>query len=182
MALAFPSEDTAKHAVKVWSLVKSIKVGMMTFDETAEVPGGQADELNSRPMRALFEEHADAIWFIVPRKFLSSHSLLNGIHSALLTFSGGAEGDHVALRGQVTAVDDRAKLKALWTGHADIAFPKGPSDTDATLLRFTPEQAAFWAGGSDVLSFIVNFLEAKLTGNPPVVGEHAVVTPPAVQA
>lgn len=171
MTVTFPSEDVAKHAVKIWSIVKSIKVGMLTANEGIE--GARTDGVNARPMRARFEEHADAIWFIVPRATFGGPA--QAPRAALLTFSNGADGDHVALQGTTAQVEDRAKLKDLWDGHADIRFPKGPTDPDATLMQFIPVKAAFWAGGSDVLSFVVNFLEAKLTGDPPVVGEHASV-------
>ena len=175
MTVTFPSEDVAKSAVKIWSIVKSIKVGMLTASDANRVVEGSADRVNSRPMRARFEEHADAIWFIVPRATFSGQTQASQTQTALLTFSNGADGDHVALQGTTAQVDDKVKLKSLWDGHADIRFPKGSADPDATLMQFTPIKAAFWAGGSDTLSFIVNFLEAKMTGDAPVVGEHATV-------
>jgi len=174
MTTNFPSEDMAKNTVKIWSIMKSVGVAMMSVgnphsdDATAGV--------NSRPMRARFEDKADVVWFIVPRSIFSSWA--EG-HQTLLTFSGGSHGDHVALQGEISEVEDRAKLKALWDGHADIMFPRGASDPEATLLCFKPSKATFWAGGSDIVSYVVNFLEAKVTGEAPTVGVHATVPPVA---
>jgi len=167
----FPSENTAKNAVKVWSLAKAIHVAFLTVKAaSSEEPATAAAGFDARPMRALFEENADAIWFIVPRAFPALRTV-----DALLTFSNGPDGNHVAFYGTTSRVDDPVKLKSLWTAHADIAFPKGSTDGDATLLKFEPAKASFWAGGSDTLSFVINFLEAKMTGEAPEVGKHGFV-------
>lgn len=171
MTNKFPGEDTARNAVRVWSLVKSIKVAMMTTAGTSQ-SGASESVWNARPMRSLFEEPANAIWFIVKR---DSAVLEEGTHSVLLTYSSGDHGDHVALYGKLMTVNDHAKLETLWNGHADIAFPKGPADAAACLMRFEPEKAEFWADGSDMISFVINFLEAKITGHAPTVGTHATV-------
>lgn len=168
MAELFPSQDRAKDAVRVWSLIQSIKVGMLSDSLTAP---GRAD-LQVRPMRGRFEEHADAIWFIVSRKEVPSADDMS--KECLLTFSSGADGDHVALTGTLSASSDRSKLKGLWDAHAGVEFPAGAEDPDATLLKFSPRQAKFWTEGG-LIGFIIDFIEAKFTGEARKIGEHGAV-------
>jgi general stress protein 26 len=170
MATAFPSEDTAKDAVRVWSIVQSIKTGMMSGCAGAVTNG----LMDVRPMRGRFEDHPDAIWFIVPRGSIGDLELAG--QEQLLTFSSGGDGEYVALVGKMSAVPDRAKLKSLWDAHADVEFPQGAEDPNATLMKFEPRTAQFWTHGG-FLGFVVNFLEAKFTGEPKKIGEHGVVAP-----
>jgi len=170
MTTSFPSEGTAKNAVRVWSLIQSIKTGMMSggTDVSAE------NDMGVRPMRGRFEDNPDAIWFIVSRGSLADPEFSG--HDRLLTFSSGGDGEHVALLGTVSSVPDRDKLKSLWDAHADVEFPKGAEQADATLLKFEPRTAQFWTHGG-LFGFVVNFLEAKLTGEPRKIGERGIVTP-----
>jgi general stress protein 26 len=156
----------------VWSLAKSIGVAMLTTPSKVETPESNELALQTRPMRALFDEKDSAVWFIVSRSRLPE--ITGTEERALLTFSNGG-GEHVVFQGAIAPDDDRVKLKSLWNGHADIAFPKGPSDTSAALLRFVPAQASFWSGGADFISFVVHFIEAKITGEAQKVGQHGVI-------
>lgn len=155
-----------ENVSRVWKLAKSIRVGMLVTTSEAGMHG--------RPLQALFEEESGLIWFITNRNS-AKVSEVEAHAQALLTFSD-AKGEHVVMKGKVAVDDDRAKLKALWTTAADVFFPKGASDPEATLIRFDPEFAEFWSGGSGVMAFAVHLVEAKLTGKTPAVGEHAKVT------
>ncbi len=169
MATPFPSEDTAKDAVRVWSLIQSIKTGMLSGSAGALASG----QMDVRPIRGRFEDHPDAIWFLVPRGSMAEQETTG--REQLLTFSSGSDGEHVALLGKVSCVNDRAKLKALWDAHADVEFPLGAEDPTATLVKYEPRTAQFWTHGG-LLGFVINFLEAKLTGEPHKIGEHGIVT------
>jgi general stress protein 26 len=174
MSHAFPNEDTAKGAVRVWSLARSIKTAMLTTGPVSTTTDAASKDaiMTTRPLRARFEEHADAIWFIVRRSVVSN---LGQVSSALLTFSDGADGDHLAFRGTLSPSNDRVRLKSLWDAHATIAFPQGPEDKDATLLKFEPAIATYWEGGGDIVSFLVHFIEAKMTGDPHDAVKHGTV-------
>ncbi len=158
--------NTSDNILRVWKLAKSIEVGMLTTTGSAG--------MHSRPLQALFDKESGSIWFIVNRNSAKVPEVEE--HSAAqLTFSDPSKGEHVVMKGKVEMNDDRARLKKLWSSGADIFFPKGPTDPDATLVRFQPEFAEFWSGGSGVMAFAVHLVEAKLTGRTPEVGDHAKV-------
>jgi hypothetical protein len=123
MNSAFPTEDTAKGAVRVWSLARRIKVAMLTAAPAfvgTEATSGVGMSATG-PLRARFEEHADAIWFIVRSNFGST---VSQVPDALLIFSNGVEGNHVVFRGKLSPNNDRAVLKHFGTRMRMSPFPE----------------------------------------------------------
>ena len=155
--------STAGQTAKIWTLAKSIRVAMLVT--------GHGDAVAARPMYCIISEGEGSVWFITARDSGKVQEAPAG-SSALLTFSNGMDGDHVVMSGRIAAVDDREKLKALWSAGATVYFPKGPEDATATLLKFTPGAAEYWTGGSGIVAFALHFAEAKLTGERPRTGEH----------
>lgn len=171
MSQIFPSEQDARNAVRVWTQAKDITVGMLS--RFGRGVGSVENDPLSCPRRARFDEASNVIWFIVNRR--ESENSTTGITGrSLLTFSNGASGDHVAFLGTTSMVDDPARLKAIWDAHADVRFPKGAADPAVTLMKFTPETASYWEGGGDVLGFVVDFVESKITGKPQLAKHGAV--------
>ena len=155
--------SAADQTAKVWKLAKSIRVAMLVT--------GHGEAVSARPMYCIIPEGEGDVWFITARGS-GKVTEASADSSALLTFSNGMDGDHVVMGGRIAAVDDRQKLKALWSAGATVYFPKGPDDPAATLLKFTPGSAEYWTGGSGIVAFALHFAEAKLTGERPQTGEH----------
>ncbi len=161
-------DQNDKSAEKVWRLAESIRVGMLALHD--------GEGLSARPMYALIPDDWDAIWFITNRNSPKIAEVKQDA-DALLSFSGGENGEHLVMTGTVSVVDDRDKLKSLWGGGADMYFPRGSDDPAAVLLRFEPGQAEYWghAGGNPV-SFALKYAKAKLTGDQSGLREHARVS------
>ena len=152
---------------KVWELAKAVRVAMLTTRH--------ADSIAARPMYSIIPNDEGAVWFVTERGSAKVDEARQN-PDALLTYSSGSDGDHVVMTGNIAVISDRLKLKSLWNAGADIFFPKGPTDEAAVLLRFEPATAEYWTGGSGLLAFALNFVEAKATGVRPNAGEHATVT------
>jgi general stress protein 26 len=174
----FPSEEMARDATKVWSLAKALKIAMVSvmpeWVSKAARPNSVTEPVGGAcPMRARFQEGSNIIWFIMSRDAVMAE--LNDATPIMLTFSNGGEGDHIVFQGYASISDDRDMLKALWDAHASVHFPQGPEDAQALLMRFEPQQAQFWTDGQDVISFVVHYVNAILTGQPQTVGRHGFV-------
>ena len=154
-----------QHA-KVWELAKTVRIAMLVTKSN--------DKFAARPMSALIREDQGegVVWFITDRESTKALQAKDD-HDGLLSFSNGLRGDHVVLGGVQSVVDDRSKLKSLWSIGADTCFPHCPTDPAAILLRFQPATAEYWTGGSNIISFALGFAKAKLTGTPPNIGDHA---------
>lgn len=159
-------DDNDRGSVeKAWKIAQSVKVGFLTLHD-----GGG---LSARPMYALIPDDWDAIWFITHRdspKIVEAEQ-----HSdALLSFSTGEKGEHLVMSGTVSVVEDRARMKSLWGGGAEMYFPRGADDPAATLLRFEPSQAEYWArAGGNPVNCALKYAKAKLTGDPSGLREHS---------
>jgi len=72
--------------------------------------------------------------------------------------------------GSATVVEDRERLRELYTPVQRTWFPDGPDDPNITLIRFDGEHADYWDGHASSVRLALAFLKATVTGNPGVSG------------
>ncbi|MBX9739389.1 MAG: pyridoxamine 5'-phosphate oxidase family protein, partial [Beijerinckiaceae bacterium] len=56
-----------------------------------------------------------------------------------------------------------------------VWFPKGPDDPEITLLAVDVEEAEYWDAPSSAMIIAFGYAKARLTGEPPQMGENKVV-------
>lgn len=162
------NEDPKAH---LWSLIKDIRFGMLT---TRHANG----HLHSRPMttqNAGLDEDS-ALWFFTSR---SSEAVadLQREPSVAMTYADPGKDSYVAVAGTGRLVDDRAKMKALWSTTDKAWFPGGLDDPDLGLLRVDITHADYWDVKSNKVVQLLRMATAAVTGKPPVdMGEHRKVT------
>jgi general stress protein 26 len=154
----------AEEIQKVWKIARSTRVAILTMQD-------EAGEMNARPMLSLPTEDGDSIWFITDRNSPKMSEIGEG-DQALLNYSDVASGDYLVFTGRISAVDDREKLKAMWSKGDELFFPEGPTDKNAILLRFEPTEAEYWTGGAGAIKFALKYVKMKLTGSRASMGEH----------
>jgi general stress protein 26 len=154
----------ADETQKLWKIAKDTRVAVLTLQDAG---GG----MNARPMRSLIADDDESIWFVTDRNSPKMSETREGGH-ALLTYANVGSGEYVVFRGRISVVDDREKLKSLWTKGDELFFPEGPEQSSAILLRFDPADAEYWTGGSSTVKFAVEYVKMKLTGARASLGEH----------
>ena len=104
----------------------------------------QGGSLHGRPMQALPDPEAEAVWFLSDA---ASHKEeeITADPSTCLTFVDPEDDVYVSVSGEVELVHDREKLAELWSPEAEDYF-EGPDDPNIVLLRFTPRIAGIWDG------------------------------------
>lgn len=149
---------------KVRELLKHFKSTMMiTMD------GGA---LNTRPMGL----HGDAddfqgeLWFITDRTSRKVDEIERD-SPVTLVFQDDGKSAYMQLDGRAMVVEDRAKLKELYTPVLKTWFPKGLDDPRMTLLRFEAEDGKFWDSPGGMLQVVAAFTKAVVTGKPGQGGE-----------
>jgi general stress protein 26 len=129
------------------------------------------ESMQSRPMRGLLDKDSNIIWFFTDRE--SGKTAEAQEHrEACLAFANCREQNFVSVTGRLDVVDDREQLKRLWTEGAELYFPAGEYDESVVLLRFSPVQAEYWDAPSNPIALAIKFLQAKVTGERPVLGKN----------
>jgi general stress protein 26 len=77
--------------------------------------------------------------------------------------------------GSADVLDDRAKIKELWTS-ADKAFWDDANDPSIRVVRITPSAAEYWDSPGSIVT-AVKLAYAGATGAKPKLGEHKKVDP-----
>jgi general stress protein 26 len=146
------------------TLLDDIDVGMLTTVE----PDGT---LQSRPMQKQEVDEKGTLWFFASR---SSHQVATEMQAPLVNvvFVNSGKQRYVSVSGRVSVVDDRAKRHALWSPPAKIWFKQGPDDPDLVLLRVDVDHADYWEAPSNIVTRMIGFAAAMVTGNEKLVGKQ----------
>ena len=120
----------------------------------------------ARPIGVVGPEEFDGtLWFITDRRSQKVRDISEGAETTLI-FQNDQRGAYAHMRGRATIVEDRQKLKELYTPVQRTWFPDGPDDPDMTLIRFDVQDADYWDGHHNTARKVVAFLTAVVTGNP----------------
>lgn len=137
-------------------MIADIDVAMLTVNT-------RADELDSRPMAPIEMDESGALWFFTRR----DSPIFDGVGPINLAFVDPARSIYVSVSGTAAQIDDRARVRELWTPLARPWFPDGPDAPDLALLRVRPATADIWdAPHSKVLRVLA--LAASVAAGQPV--------------
>lgn len=161
------STDTPELREKLWSMMKDIRIAMLTTED-----GG---ELRARPMAASQTGFDGTLWFLTRA---SSHKVAEvGASSEVgITYADARAQNYVSLSGTATLVQDKASIAAHWTEWARTWFPKGQDDPDLALLKVAIGSAEYWDAPSSTMVYAYGYVKARLTGVSPHPGENEKVT------
>lgn len=156
-----------EHVAKLWSLIKNIKVAMLT----TVLPDGT---LHSRPMQTQEMEFDGDLWFFTGA---SSPKVgeIDRSQNTNVAFSDPASNTYVSVAGTAEVVRDEAKAAQLWKPAYKAWFPKGLEDPELALLKVRVESAQYWDSPSSTVVHIAGFIKAAVTGTPYSGGENEAV-------
>ncbi|HET6249463.1 MAG TPA: pyridoxamine 5'-phosphate oxidase family protein [Tepidisphaeraceae bacterium] len=142
------SEQLSETARKE-NLEKIIKGAQAAFFVT-QSPGGA---MHARPMaNAHVEANLSAIWFAT-QKNSGKIAELRQEQEVLLGYVNGSGSEWASVNGTASFVNDRAKIKELWSPIWKNWFD-GPDDPNIRLIRVTPREAEYWDSGSRVITML----------------------------
>jgi general stress protein 26 len=143
----------------------------MTAIGTCMLVTSDKNGVRARPMRGIIESDSNAIWFFSDRDTEKAESASQA-EKCCLTFADVRGQTFVSATGQLDMVDDRDEIQRLWSEGAEVYFPGGVNDDSVILLRFSPEHAAYWDAPSNPIVLAIKFLQAKVSGERPVLGSN----------
>jgi general stress protein 26 len=130
-------------------------------------------ELENRPMTPIEMDEAGALWFFTRR-----HSpVFDGTGPVNLAFVDHDRSIYVSICGSAAQVDDRERLRELWTPMARPWFPEGPDSPDLSLLRVLPTTADIWDAPHSKMVRVLAMAASVAAGQPVGLGGHEHLEP-----
>ncbi len=149
---------------KVWELAEKIGFCMLTTQA--------ADALRARPMAAHAEAIEAAFYFLTD---VSSHKddEIAEHPNVCLAFADSKGQKYVSISGKAEVLDDREKIRELWTTPAK-AWWDNPDDPSIRILKVTPDFAEYWDSPGTIISYI-KMAAAAISSARPDMGDNAKV-------
>lgn len=149
---------------RVAELVDEIKFAMMT---TEEADGS----LRSRPMATLQMDAGGSLWFFTaltsPKiEEAAQHRQVN------LSYARPDKQDYLSVSGSAEILQDKEKMRALWTPWIKPWFPAGLDDPNLVLLKVTITEAEYWTAPHGAARRLYGLAKGILTGNTDALGEN----------
>ena len=104
------------------------------------------------------------------------HEIEQNPDVGLVFVNAGAKA-YLSLTARAEVLRDHAKAAAIWKSTDDVWW-RGPDDPNVCVLRVTPLAAELWDGPSSKAVAAFEFVKARVTGEPPNLGENRKVTVP----
>jgi general stress protein 26 len=139
--------DDQLTAEDIWGKLEDQHVCMLV-----EQTGSAAMPVRARPMAPLARKAEGVIWFVTDRSSNKVTDLADD-SAVLLLFQDMGANFHAAIEGAAAIVDDRAKVRDLWSPVMKNFFD-GPDDARIILIAVTPQACEYWAGPSQVVAGI----------------------------
>lgn len=121
------------------------------------------------PMSPIVREDEGTIYFLADADS-EKVTDIQGQTAVQLTFSNESANDYLFIVGDAKVLNDRAKIKELWTPFAK-AFWESADDPDIRLIVVSPNHAEFWDGPGKIAA-TAKMLYASVTGSKPDMGDN----------
>ena len=126
--------------------------------------------IHARPMAYRSVEQDGTLWFFT-KKNSRKVKELTADPNTLVSFADPRKQNFVSVAGTSTIVDDRTKVKALWSEIYRAWFPDGPDDPNVVLIRVDAQHAEYWDNPTSAVVYAFGYLKAVTTGKPAKPGD-----------
>lgn len=159
------SQEQLQALPKIYDKIKGVKIAMLT---TIDRSTGM---LHSRPM-ATHETEADGtLWFFTYANSekadeISQQSKVN------VSYSDPGSDIYVSVSGEGEIVEDKARMKELWTPYLKAWFPDGLETENIGLLKVKMWEAEYWDASENRMVKMLKMAKSIFKGQPANAGEH----------
>lgn len=161
--------STTKQAKieKVRDLIKGIKIAMLTTVNSSD------GSLHSRPMGTQEVEFDGDLWFFTR----SDSQKVDEIKTdQSVNVSYAHEPRYVSISGKAQIVNDKAKMKELWSPIYKVWFPDGLDDPTLRLLKVSVQKVEYWDTPGGLVQTVIGFAEGLINKDSSKMGENATIT------
>jgi general stress protein 26 len=148
---------------KIAELIKGIRICMMsTLDDRGQI--------HSRPMAMQDEAYNGTLWFLT-RATSEKIGDIQNRQEVTLDYADPGNSKYITLRGTAKVVNDRGKIKELWSPLYKAWFPEGENDPEITVLRIDVAEGDFWDANTSKVVMGIRYVAAAVTGGKVSVGQ-----------
>ena len=158
-------EITNQHIEKLVEMVKDVRICMLITNEK------NADNISGRPMGISKIDEDGTMWFFTKA---SSYKVdeIEESKKVSIAITNESSNNYLMIHGTATLVNDKTKMKELWSAIMKAWFPLGLDDPDMTLIKVVPNEVEYWDSSSSKMVVLFNMLKAIVTGKEYKEGEH----------
>ncbi|MCU0951900.1 MAG: pyridoxamine 5'-phosphate oxidase family protein [Burkholderiaceae bacterium] len=150
----------------VWRKVQDARFVMLTTLDADE-------SIHSCPMTVRHED--GRLWCFTSAAAPSAQHIAAGSAVAAIVMDD-ADSFYVTLTCEAQLLDDREKMRALWSAPVQAWFPQGVDDPSLRLICMQPQRMEYWDSNASALVRLALMATAYVSGRPPAgIGTHDVV-------
>lgn len=129
--------------------------------------------LRSRPMASRQADKWDGtLWFFTKKSSPKVEEVQQNLDQVNVSYSDPNKMSFVSVSGKAELVDDKTKLKELWSPYLKVFFPQGLDDPDLTLMKITANYGEYWDSPGSKMVQLYAMAKAAATKNPKALGEN----------
>jgi general stress protein 26 len=158
-------QEINQDVEKLIEMVKGVRVCMLlTIEQNAE-------NLSGRPMSISKIDEDGTIWFFTKA---SSYKVdkIEESKKVSIAITNESNNNYLMIHGTATLINDKTKMKELWSSILKAWFPLGLNDPDMILIKVTPNEVNYWDTNSNKMVVLFNMIKAIVTGKEYAEGEH----------
>jgi general stress protein 26 len=150
---------------KFIEMVKDARICMLITREN------DVENLSGRPMSITKIEDDGSIWFFSKQ---SSYKIdeIEESKKVAIAITDESNNNYLMINGDATLIDNKIKMKELWSATLKVWFPEGLEDPDMILIKVIPNEVHYWDGSSSKMVVLFNMLKSIVTGKEYNEGEH----------
>lgn len=130
-----------------------------------------SDNLSGRPMGINKIDDDGTIWFFTKASSYKANEI-DRSEKVSIAIINESSNNYLMIHGTATLVNDKAKMKELWSTFMKAWFPLGVDDPDMTLIKVIPNEINYWDSSSSKMVVLFNLIKAIVTGTEYKEGEH----------
>jgi len=159
------SEDYNQNLEKLVEMLKGVRVCMLITKEK------NSENLSGRPMNISKIDNDGTVWFFTKASSPKTEEIEES-KKVSIAIANESSNNYLMIHGLATLVNDKTKMKELWSSILKAWFPLGIDDPDMSLIKVTPKEVNYWDSSSSKMVVLFNILKAIVSGKEYEEGEH----------
>lgn len=150
------SRDEA--VAKLADLIEDIRIAMLTTIDADGSPW-------SRPMGTQNDAFDGTLWFFTRADSEKVHHIERNA-AVGVAYANPDDQAYVTMAGTGRVLNDRSKIRDLWSEPLKAWFPDGVDDPELRLIQVDVDRAEYWDSPSSAVVYALGYAKAVLTGQP----------------
>jgi general stress protein 26 len=117
-------------------------------------------------MGCIQREFDGAVWFFTFADSAKVKEIADNSR-VLVSYANSAAYEYVSLAGRARVVQDRSKVRELWSEGFRVWFPSGPDAPDLVLVSVDVDEAKYWTNAASAVAYGWAYLKARVLGQRP---------------